>query len=160
VKWQPRTDGKIVHGHVLACDHFSESTNVDWCAFIDIDEFLYSPYKIEELLKGEAVRILQKKFEDLHSYSTALEITKTFSIDTRRWAPKLIVNMKHYVKGGETIHTLKVRSSDHPTLLDFNTFRFNHYNHNRAGHDCLLRYCSGLDGSWHPVRFEDVFNER
>jgi hypothetical protein len=160
VKWQPKEDGKIVHGHVAACDHFSESANVDWCAFIDIDEFLYSPYKIAELLKGEAIKILQKKFEDRHSYSTALEITKTFSIDTKRWAPKLIINMKHYVKGGVSIHDLNVRSFRRPAPQDFDALRFNHYNHNSRGHDWLLENCKWLDSSWRPVKFEDVFTER
>ena len=161
VKWQPKEDGRIVHGHVAASDHFSETANVDWCAFIDIDEFLCSPYEINELLKGQAaVLILQKKFEDRHSYSTALEITKTFSINTRRWGRKLIINMKYYVKGGETIHSLKVRSSSGPVLQDIGDLRFNHYNHNRRGHDWLLEHYALLDNSWHPVPFEDVFTER
>ncbi len=68
IKWQPRQDGKIVLDQPVACDHFAETYLVDWCAFIDTDEFLCSPFKIDELLEGSAVRICQKKFEDRHRY--------------------------------------------------------------------------------------------
>lgn len=133
---------------MAACDHFSKTANADWCAFIDIDEFLYSPYAIADFLKGKDVKIMQKKFEDRFDYPTALEITRTFSIDTRFWAPKLIINMAHYVKGGPSIHELNFNSSRGPLLQDLGVLRFNHYNHNSRGHDWLLENCNWLDPTW------------
>lgn len=157
IKWQPRQDGKIVLDQRAACDHFAEMHSVDWCAFIDTDEFLCSPFKIDELLEGSAVKICQKKFEDRHRYRTALEITKSFSINTQRWAPKLIVKMPDYVAGGESIHKLNTRTP--PVSLALDVLRFNHYNHNRRGHQWLLENCQQLDPSWQPKVFEVVFNE-
>jgi len=157
IKWQPRQDGNIVHGHTTACDHFAETYSVDWCAFIDIDEFLCSPFKIDELLEGSAVKIYQKKFEDRHHYRTALEITKSFSINTQRWAPKLIIKMQDYVAGGESIHKLNTRTP--PVSLALDVLRFNHYNHNRRGHEWLLENYQHLDPFWQPKAFEVVFDE-
>lgn len=157
IKWQPRQDGKIVLDQRAACDHFAETYSVDWCAFIDTDEFLCSPFKIDELLEGSAVKIHQKKFEDRHHYRTALEITKSFSINTQRWAPKLIVKMQDYVAGGESIHSLNTRTPAVSLALD--VLRFNHYNHNRRGHEWLLENYRGLDPSWQPKAFEAVFDE-
>ncbi|MGD0334242.1 MAG: hypothetical protein ABSA90_13450 [Xanthobacteraceae bacterium] len=157
IKWQPRQDGKIVLDQPAACDHFAETYSVDWCAFIDIDEFLCSPFKIDELLEGSAVRIYQKKFEDRHDYRTALEITKSFSINTQRWASKLIVKMQDYVIGGESIHSLNTRTP--PVSLTLDVLRFNHYNHNRRGHEWLLENYQQLDPSWQPKAFEVVFDE-
>jgi hypothetical protein len=68
--------------------------------------------------------------------------------------------MQQYVKGGKSIHDLKLNSSHPPVLQDFDVFRFNHYNHNRKGHEWLLENCKWLDDSWHPVKYEDVFVER
>jgi Glycosyl transferase family 2 len=160
VKWQPRQDGKIVYGQTLACDHFSESARVDWCAFIDIDEFLCTPHRVGDLLKGKAIKILQKKFDDRFNYRTALEVTKTFSINTKRWSPKLIINMRHYRSGAKSIHDLKINSFFGPVLQDFGELRFNHYNHNPRGHEWLLENCHWIDKSWRPVDFENVFAER
>ena len=157
IKWQPRQDGKIVLDQPAACDHFAETYSADWCAFIDIDEFLCSPFKIDELLEGSAVRICQKKFEDRHDYRTALEITKSFSINTQRWASKLIVKMQDYVIGGESIHSLNTRTP--PVSLALDVLRFNHYNHNRRGHEWLLENYQQLDPSWQPKAFEVVFDE-
>jgi hypothetical protein len=160
VKWRPRLNGEIVYGQTLACDHFSESARVDWCAFIDIDEFLYTPHKIDDLLEGKAIKISQKKFEDRFNYRRALDVTKTFSIDTTRWSPKLIINMKHYRPGAKSIHDLKINSFFGPVKMNLRDLRFNHYNHNPKGHDWLLENCHWIDKGWRSVAFEDVFSER
>jgi hypothetical protein len=160
VKWQPLQNGEIVYGQTLACDHFSETARVDWCAFIDIDEFLCTPHKVENLLKGKAVKISQKKFDDRFNYRTALEVTKTFSMDTRRWSPKLIINMRYYRAGATSIHNLKINSVFGPAALNIDDLRFNHYDHNPRGHDWLLENCHWIDKNWRPVIFEDVFTER
>jgi hypothetical protein len=160
VKWRPLENGEIVYGQPLACDHFSESARVDWCAFIDIDEFLCTPHRVEDLLVGKAIKILQKKFEDRSNYRTALEVEKTFSINTKRWAPKLIINMKYYRPGANSIHNLKINSFFGPVVQNFDDLRFNHYNHNPRAHDWLLENYRWIDKSWRPVTFEDVFTER
>jgi hypothetical protein len=158
IRWQPRQDGEIVYGQVAACDHFSELVRTGWCAFIDIDEFLYAPHAIGDLLEGDAIVVRQKRFDDRFGYDRTLEISKTFSIDTSRWGPKLVVNMQRYIKGGVNIHTLTVNGK--LRKLDPELVRFNHYNHNRRNHEWLLQCCSTLDPQWLPVPFEQVFNER
>jgi hypothetical protein len=160
VKWQPQQNGEIVYGQAEACDHFSDLIQSGWCAFIDMDEFLYSPYEIGDILEGQVIVLLQKKFDDRFSYDTALEITKTFSMKTDRWGRKLLINMEHYIKGGKNIHTLNVHRFNVPLIGNMQLVRFNHYNHNRNGHDWLLRSYHGLDPNWRPVPFEEVFNER
>lgn len=160
VKWRPLQDGKIVYGQTLACDHFSETSKVDWCAFIDIDEFIYTNGKVSDVLKGKAVKILQKKFADRAQYKSVQEITNTFSINTKRWAPKLIVDMKHYRPGAHSIHNLKVNSFLSPKIQNPDRIRFNHYNHNARGHQWLLENAHWIDKSWKPVGFDQVFTER
>lgn len=160
VTWQPRVNGEIVYGQVAACDHFSELMRDGWCAFIDIDEFLCSPYEIADLLEGEVLVLLQKKFADRAGHDTALEIDWTFPISTDRWANKLLVDMAHYVKGGESIHMLNARHSHRPVFPAMETLRFNHYNHNPVGHQWLLDNYHQLDLSWRPVPYEAVFTER
>lgn len=166
VKWQPMEGGKIIYGQLAACDHFAETTSVDWCAFIDIDEFLCSPHPISEILQGSAVTIYQKKFEDRFHYDTALQITKTFSINTEKWAPKSIIKMKDYVIGAKSIHNLPSRNL--PTCLSMDILRFNHYNYNRSQHEWLWRNYRHLDKNWRPRgfpwpwranAFQEVFTE-
>jgi hypothetical protein len=160
IKWRPMRDGEIIYGQTLACDHFSETTRVDWCAFIDIDEFLCTPYSVADFLKGKAVKISQKKFADRSRYCTALEVTDTFSIDTRRWSPKLIINMKYYRSGANSIHNLRINSFFKPPVQEPSDLRFNHYNHNERGHKWLMENSHWIDKSWRPVVFDAVFNER
>jgi hypothetical protein len=160
ISWRPMRNGRIVHGLEESCDHFAETTSVDWCAFIDIDEFLCSPFKIDELLEGSAVRISQKKFENRFSYETALEITRTFSINTERWAPKLIVKMADYIGGSKSISIHDIPTRNPPICLNMETMRFNHYNHNKRGHQWLLNNYKQFDQNWQPKRFEEVFDEK
>lgn len=159
VPWQPVQDGRIIHGHVASCDHFSDRMKSSWCAFIDMDEFLCSPHPIADLLEGQAVLITQKKFADRFTRPTALEITDTFTIDTQRWGVKLIVNMEHYIKGGRSVHHLNADQLD-LVQWDADVLRFNHYNHNRRGHEWLLSSYTSLDPAWSPAPFEEVFTEK
>lgn len=160
VKWQPRRNGEIVYGQGAACDHFSDLVQSGWCAFIDMDEFLYSPYAIGDILEGKAMVLLQKKFDDRFRYETALEITKTFAMKTNRWGRKLLINMEHFIKGAQNIHDLNVHRFNEPLIANMEVVRFNHYNHNRNGHEWLLKSYHGLDPNWQPVPFEEVFTER
>jgi hypothetical protein len=68
--------------------------------------------------------------------------------------------MEHYIKGGKTIHDLNVHRFNAPLISNMEVVRFNHYNHNRIGHDWLLRHYRDLDPNWRPVPFEEVFTER
>lgn len=159
VAWQPREGDQIVHGHVESVDHFAETTNLDWCAFIDIDEFLYSPQPIADLLHGKLLTMLQKKFDDRFSYDTALEITRTFPVDTRVWGSKRFIEMQHYIPGGRNIHHLNADKMGASNRLDFEQLHFHHYNHNRTGHQWLLDYRSMIDPNWPAVPYEDVFTD-
>jgi hypothetical protein len=65
--------------------------------------------------------------------------------------------MKDYVVGGESIHKLNTRTP--PVSLALDVLCFNHYNHNRRGHEWLLENYQHLDPSWQPKAFEVVFDE-
>jgi hypothetical protein len=158
--WQPMEDGRIVHGHVGAVDHFGARMKDGWCAFIDIDEFIYSPFPITDLLHNKVVVMDQKKFHSRFEYDTALEITKCFKFNTRAWAPKLIIDMEHYLPGGPNIHSLNAHLMGVDLTSNSERIRFNHYNHNQVGHDYLLQWLTHLDPSWVPVPYEDTFTER
>lgn len=159
IVWQPRENGEIVYGQNAACDDFAKGMRSGWCAFLDIDEFLYSPHRIGDVLEGQAMVLRQKKFEDRFHYSTALEITNTFTIDTERWAPKIFINMEHYILGSANMHELNTHLMEKPVFPDLGTLRFNHYNHNRVGHEWLLANREEIDPGWRPLPFEQVFNE-
>lgn len=159
VNWRPMADGKIIHGHVASVDHFAETTRMDWCAFIDIDEFVYSPYAVSDLLHGRALKMQQKKFADRFGYDRALEINRTFPIDTRVWGSKLFIRMEHYIPGGAHIHDLNAHKMGADLAVNFEHLHFHHYNHNRTGHQWLLANRNYVDPTWRPVPFEEVFTQ-
>jgi hypothetical protein len=159
IKWQPRReDGQIHYGQIEACDHFSESMKSTYCAFIDMDEFLSSPDPIEDNFVAKAIILEQKKFDDRNGYDTALEVTKTFSFNTRRLAQKIFIDMAHYRIGHPNIHCLARHLR--PLLRDFEAIRINHYNHGEYSHQLLLGWWNDYDPTWNPVAYEDVFTER
>ena len=159
VIWQPRDGDRIIHGHVEAVDHFALNTSIDWCAFIDIDEFIYSPHPIADLLHGKVLTMLQKKFDDRFGYDRALDITATFPVDTRAWGGKRFIEMQHYVPGGRNIHHLNVDRMGVDIAGNFERIHFHHYNHNRTGHQWLLDYRDRIDPNWLPVPYEAVFTD-
>lgn len=157
VMWQPRENGRIVWGHVAACDHFSKVVTEGWCAFIDMDEFILPLAPLAELLRGGAVRIRQRKFADRADYGRALDCERTFSINTREWGSKLIMDMECYLPGGaRNVHEL--RSARPAIELDPEQIWFNHYNHGPAGHRWLLENHQHIDPQWQPKPFEEVFD--
>ncbi len=162
--WRPTNGRRIVHGHVAACDHFSERMKTGWCAFVDMDEFLYSPYAIEDVLGDHSIVVRQQRFADRFKHETALEITDTFPIDTRKWGSKPFIDMSRYwdgrrscPSGSVTVHTLAGRSA---RSIDTGILRFNHYNHNERNHEWLLAHHLQLDENWRPVPFDSVFTEK
>lgn len=126
VKWQPIENGQITYGQVQACDDFSARMPNVWCAFIDMDEFLLPRESMAEFTTGNPKKILQKKFPDRWLRRRALDDTRTYSIDTKIWAPKIIMNTSHYRPGGKDIHNL--RSAAAVEICDMEQLRFNHYN--------------------------------
>lgn len=160
ITWQPRENGQIVNGQVAAVDHFAEGMKSGWCAFIDMDEFIYASGPVADLLRDKAVIMLQKKFDDRFGYDTALEITKTFKFNTLGWASKLILDMEHYIPGGINIHHLNVLQMGVPLHADINEIRINHYNHNPTGHAYMAQHLRSLDPSWTVVPHDQVFTER
>jgi hypothetical protein len=160
IKWQPRReDGQIHYGQVPACDHFSESMKSTRRAFIDMDEFICSPYVIEDSFIAQAIILEQKKFDDRNGYDTALEVTKTFSFNTKGMGPKVFIDMAHYRTGHSNVHSLYSHLRV-PILRDFSGIRINHYNHGEYAHRWLLDWYHIFDPSWTPVAYEDVFTER
>jgi hypothetical protein len=159
VIWQPRENGRIIMNQVAACDHFSGVVKDGWCAFIDMDEFLLPFESMEAMLHGGAIRIRQKKFADRVNYARVLDCESTFTIETRGWATKLIMDMAHYVPG-RAPHIHGLCSARPTTDLPLERMRFNHYNHGRVGHEWLLDNWRHIDPEWHPAPYEKSFDER
>lgn len=143
IQWQPIIDGKIGYGQMEACVDFASRINSGLCAFIDIDEFII---KQEEFYES---RILQKKYDDRWKYKSVFDCDKTFNIDTTRWASKVIMDMSNF-RIGENIH---FENLDLPLSKSW----FNHYNHNKSGHEWLMSNYMNIDPTWSPVSYENVF---
>ena len=113
VTWQPRENWQDhPFGHVASADHLAATAALDWCAFIDIDEFLNPLYPMADLLEGKAVTMRQKKFADrLTTTAPSISPGRSRSARSTRRG-KCIINMKHYIPGGPNIHNLNVHLMD------------------------------------------------
>jgi len=144
VKWQPKNDkGKIVYAIADAIKHFYQNfrDKNDWVAFIDIDEFIFSPTNINvsEILQessalGVSELILkQKKFLDRFRAKTnkVINIYDCIEgIDTARWGSKVIIRINDLnVEQIPNIHSLQVCDGKLKPV-DEQVLRFNHYNVN------------------------------
>jgi Glycosyltransferase family 92 len=151
VTWQPKDhNGNIWYGQKQATDHFVETYGheTEWTAFMDLDEFLFSPTDIDirKYLEDQddnttCIKLIQKKFVD-RFLSTDVNITQDYRcIDNLKigteWAAKNILKPDHY-KGYATIHGL--RTDGRTIVADVSILRFNHYNVN----DKQLRWMSGF----------------
>ena len=140
VKWQPRENGKIVYGQNDSIRHFitNYGHETEWVAFMDLDEFLFSPTGIDitAFLKGltpdiSCVKLIQKKFID-RFLSNEKYITQDFrainniTIGTD-WAPKHIVRCADFVN---LLGIHQIVCKNKTFLADKNELRFNHYNVN------------------------------
>ena len=143
IPWQPRdSNGQIVYGYNQSIRHCIElyGSQIEWMAFIDVDEFLFSPTNID--LKQEldergregsnGLIIRQKKFLD-RFLSPSPFVTGIYEciegIDTSSWAPKNIVRVADLALDNLVdMHTMPVRGGN--VTLETEVLRFNHYNVN------------------------------
>jgi hypothetical protein len=143
IKWQPLDkSGRIIYGQPESIYHFK--TNYakysEYCAFMDLDEFLYSEndinlkdYLIKKREEGiNCVQLYQKKFKDRHNIKES-RITYCYDclvIPYRKdYGIKNIIETK-YLSGcsnkGGGIHNLYC--SGKKQFANPNDLRFNHYN--------------------------------
>lgn len=122
-------------------DHCSKDDS-DYTSFIDMDEYVCvgGGLRIGEFMEKEVVgqgfcgvRMAQQKMPHILKEKTTSgrriwELTETFQMETRGWAPKNILPTKDVVLGKD-IHNLSCRGSmlDQP---DRNMIKINHYNTN------------------------------
>jgi len=152
VQWQPKDDkGNIIYGQDLAFKHYIENYRdiVDYTAYIDIDEFIFSVKNINlknyiyELSKDDVTKIVikQKKYVDRFcnkSLINIVDVTHTIeNIDTNGWAPKNIIkNSSLNIDNKIDTHNIGInngKSFDAPNDI----LRFNHYNVNKKQIDWM-----------------------
>jgi len=153
IKWQPRDgQGRIHYGYNESVYHCIRTygRQTEWMAFIDVDEFLFSPSGIDmreelsELRRAGCNRliILQKKFLD-RFLSSSQYVTDIYDciegIDTSAWAPKNIVHVDDLMlESLGSMHVMPVRGKT--VAADTNAIRFNHYNVNPAQLQWMKRF--------------------
>ncbi|NLR62652.1 glycosyltransferase family 92 protein [Chitinophaga polysaccharea] len=145
VEWSPKdVDGNIFYAQNEGIEHYLThySDKIDWTAFIDMDEFLFSKVAIKEIVdkyqtmgNGDLL-LLQKKFKDRFE-DAKLPVTEILDciegIDTRHWAPKHIIKNKDFdfnTLAFWNVHRLPVINSN-TIVMDPAELRFNHYNVNK-----------------------------
>lgn len=146
VEWRPRdANGRIEYNMGAAIVDVIEKCNkdVEWLCCIDMDEYLYSKEDNDLnslcswLSKQGHSRcyIQQKKFSDryLNLNKYVIDIYECIDgIDTRGWAPKLIINTDHFDSHGKQfIHDIPVKSGT-THYFEPDILRFNHYNVNQS----------------------------
>lgn len=151
IKWHPTDDdNNIIYGYNESIEHFIKTygNQVEWCAFLDLDEFLFSPnhINIPNYLREKQeddvgnVMILQKKFKDRFLMDRPY-VRNNYDcingIDTSAWAPKCIIHLDKY-RDMEHMHAIYVTNKT--ITEDINILRFNHYNVN----DKLLEWMKGF----------------
>ena len=145
IKWQPRdAHGRIYYGYNESVYHCigTYGHQAEWMAFIDADEFLFSPTDIDLAEELNNLRragcnrliILQKKFLD-RFLSAGKYVTDIYDcidgIDTSAWAPKNIVHVDSLnLRALESMHNMPVRGGT--STAETSAIRFNHYNVNPA----------------------------
>jgi hypothetical protein len=145
LKWQP-TDrhGRIHYGYDESVRHCVRTygRRTEWIAFLDMDEFLFSPCDIHlptalgDLRRAGCGRVVvfQKKFLDRFCTSGQY-VTDIYDcidgIDTSNWAPKNLVRVDDLILGELAgMHHMPVRRGTFPAGMGL--IRFNHYNVNPA----------------------------
>jgi len=141
IKWPSPHATPQVHINSIK-DHCS-SDDSEYTAFIDMDEYICvgGERKIKEFMKEEVegkgfcgVRMSQQKMphilkEKLTTGRRVWEITETFKMETRGWAPKNILPTKGVHYSHINIHKISCQGKllDQP---DRNLIKINHYNVN------------------------------
>jgi hypothetical protein len=149
VKWQPKNEqNKIVYGQVEGLRHFIQTYGHEttWVAFMDLDEFIFSPSNMDivDYMKTlpqtvSKVRLSMKVFADRHEilgpYCTQdFRCIEGVSM-TYGTACKNIVRTDDFITTTNIHHgyELKQESID----VDKTVLRFNHYNGNNKQLKCL-----------------------
>jgi hypothetical protein len=157
IKWQPKNDkGEIVYGFNDSVKDYikrtSDTTNILYTAFIDIDEFIFSKlnvnlrnYIIEQYTYNTNKIILtQKKFTDRFcNNGNVVDITDTIvGIDTAGWASKQIIkNSAIDVNNIVNMHNISILVGE-IVFAPEDVFRFNHYNVNAKQIEWMKTYYS------------------
>ena len=147
IKWQPKNiNDQIIYGQDLSIMHYKKyyGNDTTFCAFMDLDEFLYSENNINliEYLKIKlmdniyCIRLCQKKFKDRHlidnSYITQCYECVNIPYD-KNWGVKNIILVDKIVGTPDlahgAIHNIYIENNS-ILLEDPNILRFNHYNTN------------------------------
>ena len=138
VNWEPLDgENKVWYGYNKSVAHLIDnfSNEIEWCAFFDLDEFIFSPQNnnLINLLKTtnntHSIILRQKKFLDRHLSSNRY-ITQEFKtinnppVDFK--AHKHIIKVSTY-KGIKNMHTFLNKNS---IRINPEQWRFNHYNSN------------------------------
>tara|TARA_Y100000389_G_scaffold90956_1_gene87557 strand:+ start:10451 stop:11299 length:849 start_codon:yes stop_codon:yes gene_type:complete len=156
VIWQPLDNkGNITYNPFQGITHFKEnySLEAEYCAFMDIDEFLFSELDINiknYILEKEKVgvtRIIlhQKKFKDRHYCNCSL-ITQNFECfdlpyKTNGWIQghKSIIKLDEIKHIGKDFHSIYTNGKE--IFADPKYLRFNHYNLNKRTINHINKTC-------------------
>lgn len=155
LNWEPRDEkNQVIYAQTLNINEHNKKygKDTDWTIYTDIDEFLVSkkyttnglPIKgfLKKLIpmykKYNKLMIIQKKFEDRFcnipkNFYEINDIIK--NIDTKKWAPKCIVNNNAFVylpTDKFSIHEIPVNNENKNKIyLDQDLLCFHHYNVNK-----------------------------
>jgi hypothetical protein len=144
VEWSPRdTDGKVLYNQVESMNHLASKKSSGLVAFIDVDEFIIKKEDFRES------RMLQVKYENRHDYESVLNISMGFDeLKIPSYATKCIVDMSRY----------PFPVDPHFNRIDFpiSESYFNHYNHNTASHEWLLKNYIYIDSTWKPKSYSEI----
>jgi len=170
VIWQPLdNNGKIIYNPSQGILHFKEnySHEAEYCAFMDIDEFLFSEldidiknYILEKEKQGVTrIRLHQKKFIDRHYCDCSL-ITQNFECfdlaykrDKWIYGFKNIINLDKIKKIGGNFHSIYCDGKE--IFADPKYLRFNHYNLNKKTINHINNTCKT---NFEPKIFESKKN--
>ncbi|NLD47299.1 MAG: glycosyltransferase family 92 protein [Clostridiaceae bacterium] len=160
IEWSPENEhGKKIFGQLDAIRDYVEKygCNSDWTAFIDIDEFIFSPegrtlkdYLEEYEKRGiEDLVLHQKKFEERYNNLDKYVIQNERCIEgvnTIGWACKHIIrndniNLTALIekRKGCNIHYIPIKRGKYFDVK-MDELRFNHYNTNKKLLDWMKGY--------------------
>jgi hypothetical protein len=145
IRWEPKDEiGNITYGQKESIAHCmtNYSHEVDWIAFIDMDEFIYSSVGLkkvfetcDEALVGKII-LKQKKFDDRFN-NLEKPVTNIVDciegIDTSLWGLKSVIRSRYFDYGhcNWGIHNIPTKNCLF-LVAEITQLRFNHYNVNSS----------------------------
>jgi hypothetical protein len=171
IKWQPKNNkGQITYGWRDSVHHFISTygKSVEWCAFIDLDEMIFSPSNINlpEFIRSQPVKVSkivlsQKIFRD-RFFKYTKNYTQDFTcVDkTIHFALKMIVKCED-IKLVKDMHNIYVNKSSVTAKPDI--LRFNHYKGGPVSLNFMTKFYKSVkpfeldstdDGM---IRYKDIF---